>query len=317
MTLTELRFIVVLAEEQHFGRAASRCHVSQPTLSVAVKKLEEELGLALFERGRNKVLLTPEAIPLLHCAQAALAQVQAIKDLALGLKDQLHSPLHLGVQTSLGPDWLPQAMAQLHLLAPQMPLHLEESELPNLSTRLKTGALDVLLVTLPFSQGDVVTQHLGDEDYVLLLPKSHPLQHHSQLSLAQVPLQHLLLPAGDSALSDALAALSTPALPLRNAPSAPVSLEMLKHLVAVNLAQALVPKSCAQAAVAGGRSVAWVGLLPSPKRQLALAWRANFPRPKAIECLRRALLASSSAFWDFTGWQDPESEPRIVDNRHW
>ena len=126
MTLTELRYIVTLAQEQHFGRAAERCFVSQPTLSIAVKKLEEELDVALFERSKSRVKATPLGEQIIAQAQRVLEQTALIKEMATAGKDQLSSPLNVGAIFTIGPFLFPHFIPQLQKIAPKMPLYVEE-----------------------------------------------------------------------------------------------------------------------------------------------------------------------------------------------
>ena len=128
MTLTELRYIVTLAQEQHFGRAAERCHVSQPTLSVGVKKLEDELGVLIFERTKSAVRLTPVGEGIVTQAQKVLEQAQSIRELAQVGKNQLAAPLKVGAIYTVGPYMFPHLIPQLHRVAPDMPLYIEEGQ---------------------------------------------------------------------------------------------------------------------------------------------------------------------------------------------
>ena len=137
MTLTELRYIVTLAQEQHFGRAAERCYVSQPTLSIAVKKLEDELGVALFERTKSRVQPTPLGEQIVAQANLVLEQTAAIKDLADAGKDQLSSPLSVGAIFTIGPYLLPKFIPHLQQLASKMPLYVEEGYTHNLRKKLR------------------------------------------------------------------------------------------------------------------------------------------------------------------------------------
>src|SRR6478736_1540183 len=161
MTLTELRYIVALAQEQHFGRAAERCHVSQPTLSIAVKKLEEELGV-LFERGKQKILPTPLGERIVGMAAKVLEHA------AEAGKDQLEGPIALGTLPTIGPYLLPQFIPLLQETSNKLSLYVEEGPVTELATKLRNGDLDALLITAPFVEVDVVTQPLFDEPFVLL-----------------------------------------------------------------------------------------------------------------------------------------------------
>ncbi|HEY5809658.1 MAG TPA: LysR family transcriptional regulator, partial [Povalibacter sp.] len=162
MTLTELRYIVALAQEQHFGRAAERCHVSQPTLSIAVRKLEDELDVVLFERGKQGVLTTPLGQRIVALASRVLEQTAGIKDVADADKDQLQGPLALGTLPTIGPYLLPQFIPLLQEMADGLALYVEEGSQVILTTRLRSGELDAILVTAPFAETDVVAQPLFD-----------------------------------------------------------------------------------------------------------------------------------------------------------
>ena len=146
MTLTELRYIVAVARERHFGRAAEGCFVSQPTLSVAVKKLEEELGLQLFERGPGEVTITPAGQKIVEQAQRVLEEASRIKELAAAGRDPLAGPLRLGAIYTIGPYLLPKLIPILRRAAPQMQLHIQENFTHVLAELLKNGEDDVILV---------------------------------------------------------------------------------------------------------------------------------------------------------------------------
>ena len=143
MTLTELRYIVALAQEQHFGRAAERCHVSQPTLSIAVKKLEEELGV-LFERGKQKILPTPLGEKIVAMAAKMLEQAAAIKDVAEADKEQLEGPVSLGTLPTIGPYLLPQFIPLLQETSSKLSLYVEEGSVADLAGKLSTAFLAML-----------------------------------------------------------------------------------------------------------------------------------------------------------------------------
>ena len=174
MTLTELRYIVTLAQEQHFGHAAERCHVSQPTLSVGVKKLEDELGVLIFERSKSAVRLTPVGEGIVAQAQKVLEQAQSIRELAQAGKNQLTAPLKVGAIYTVGPYLFPHLIPQLHRVAPQMPLYIEENFTHVLRDKLRNGELDAIIIALPFQEADVLTKPLYDEPFFALLPAGHP-----------------------------------------------------------------------------------------------------------------------------------------------
>ena len=192
MTLTELRYIVTLAQEQHFGRAAERCFVSQPTLSIAVKKLEDELGTALFERSKHAVRVTPIGEKVVRQAQTVLEQAESIKEMAQEGKDQLVSPLRVGAIYTIGPYLFPHMVAQMQVRAPQMPLYIEENFTENLRLKIRNGELDAIIIALPFSEPDILTRPLYEEPFMMLLPKDHPLSDKDQIDSQVLSEQDLL-----------------------------------------------------------------------------------------------------------------------------
>ncbi len=146
MTLTELKYIVAVAREKHFGRAAEACFVSQPTLSVAIKKLEDELECKLFERSASEVAVTPIGAEIVRQAQAVLEQAAEIREIARRGKDPLNGPLKLGVIYTIGPYLLPDLVRQIILATPQMPLMLQENFTARLLEMLRTGEIDCAIL---------------------------------------------------------------------------------------------------------------------------------------------------------------------------
>jgi len=299
MTLTELRYIVTLAQEQHFGRAADRCYVSQPTLSIAVKKLEDELGIALFERTKSRVQPTPLGEQIVAQANLVLEQTAAIKDLADAGKDQLSSPLSVGAIFTIGPYLLPKFIPHLQKMASKMPLYVEEGYTHNLRKKLRNGELDVIIVALPFVEPDVVTQALYDEPFVVLMPKDHALAAKDFLQPDDLNDQQLLLLGEGHCFRDQV--LTTcPSLQhhgdahtsnVRTAAEGS-SLETLRHMVASGLGITILPSSAAENSLYSSDVLVTRPFIePSPSRTVALAWRASFPRHKAIDALRAAIKA--------------------------
>src|SRR3954463_1914683 len=193
MTLTELRYIVALAREQHFGRAAKKCFVSQPTLSVAIKKLEDELGVALFQRHTSDVSVTPVGTRIVEQAQRVLEETAAIKHIAAQGKDQLAHPLRVGAIYTVGPSLLPQLIPIMHKRAPHMPLLLQENYTAKLAEVLRSGELDVAILSLPFSEKGVVTQGVYDEPFRVVMPAEHAWSKKAKISAEQLCNERLLL----------------------------------------------------------------------------------------------------------------------------
>jgi DNA-binding transcriptional LysR family regulator len=175
MTLTELRYIVAVARERHFGRAAEACFVSQPTLSVAIKKLEEELDVKIFERGGSEVSVTPLGEEIVRQAQSVLEQAGAIKEIAKRGKDPLAGALRLGIIYTIGPYLLPELVKHTIERYPQMPLMLQENFTVKLLEMLRTGELDCAIMAEPFPDTGLAIAPLYDEPFVVAVPATHPL----------------------------------------------------------------------------------------------------------------------------------------------
>lgn len=300
MTLTELRYIVTLAQERHFGQAADRCHVSQPTLSIAVKKLEQELGVEIFERSKSSVRTTPTGDLIVAQAQRVLEAASTIKDIATSGKDQLNSPLQVGAIFTIGPYLFPQLIPELRELAPQMPLVIEESYTATLRQRLRKGELDVIIVAMPFTEPDVVTQPIYQEPFVVLLPADHPLAKKELIKPADLKKEHILL-LGEGhcfrdQVIDVLPHLAHPQSDRNQVRTHTEgsSLETLRYMVASGLGISVLPLSASLGAYPFQNG----GLVTRPlddenaQRTTALAWRASFPRHKAVDVLRQGILKS-------------------------
>jgi len=297
MTLTELRYIVMLAKEQHFGRAAERCFVSQPTLSIAVKKLEEELGIALFERTKSRVHPTPIGDQIVAQAQQILEQASSIKDLASTGKDQLTSPLSVGAIFTIGPYLFPHLIPQLRSIAHDMPLLIEEGYTADLRKRLRNGDLDVVILSLPFNEPDVVTQPLYEEPFVVLLPASHALGKQKLIRAEDLEKENVLMLGEGHCFRDQVLEMC-PSLrkpmednksPIRTATEGG-SLETLRHMVASGLGVTILPYSATlNTQYSEGALITRRFEAPAPARTVALAWRASFPRHKAVDALRQAI----------------------------
>ena len=302
MTLTELRYIVTLAQEEHFGRAADRCNVSQPTLSVAVKKLEDELGIALFERSKTRVSPTPLGVRIVAQAQKVLEESSTINDIASSGKDQLISPLKVGAIFTIGPYLFPKFIPELRQLAPKMPMYVEEGYTATLRHRLRKGDLDVIIVALPFTEADVVTQKLYEEPFLVLLPGSHPLAKQEKIYSKDLSKENvMLLGPGHCFREQILEACPTITdttadedNPIRTAVEGS-SLETLRHMVASGIGVTILPESAAISRYSPDSLVTRPLADTQASRAVALAWRVSFPRHKAIDALRQAILKSQKA----------------------
>lgn len=298
MTLTELRYIVAVARERHFGRAANSCFVSQPTLSVAVKKLEDELGVTLFERSSGDVSLTANGERIVEQAQRVLEEVSVVKQLAEQGKDPLAGTLRLGVIYTISPYLLPHLIPQLRAHAPQMQLLLEENYTSRLAEMLKQGEIDVAIVADPFHEGGIATQALYDEGFVVATPKGHEWEQFSAISAEQLSEENVLLLSPGNCFRDQV--LQTcPDLNRESMHHGSLqrtlqgsSLTTIRHMVAGGIGVTVLPETSISSADDALLSIRPFSE-PVPTRRVVMAWRRNFPRMAAIEAIRKAILQSS------------------------
>jgi LysR family hydrogen peroxide-inducible transcriptional activator len=297
MTLTELRYVVAVARERHFGRAAEACFVTQPTLSVAVKKLEEELGVTLFERGPGEVTLTPAGQPIIEQAQRVLEEAARIKDLAVAGRDPLAGPLRLGAIYTIGPYLLPKLIPILRKNAPAMQLHIQENFTHRLAESLKRGEVDVILVALPFEEPGVETRAVYDEPFFVAVPKGHPWEGRKRITSEELTGESLLLLGEGHCFRDqVLEICHTVRGKERSGLARTVeggSLETIRQMVASGVGVTVLPATSINSASASDLIRVLPFARPAPVRRVGLAWRRSFPRPEAIEVLRKSILACS------------------------
>ena len=296
MTLTELRYIVAVAREKHFGRAAEACFVSQPTLSVAIKKLEEELDVKLFERGSNEVSTTPLGEEIVRQAQSVIEQAAGIREIAKRGKDPVSGPLRVGVIYTIGPYLLPDLVKQAIEHVPQMPLVLQENFTARLLEMLRTGELDCAIMAEPFPDTGLAVAPLYDEPFVVAVPKDHPLAKRKRISAEELKQETMLLLGTGHCFRDHVlevcpeyARFSSDAEGIRKSFEGS-SLETIKYMVASGMGITVVPQlSVPKDQPSHIRYVPFSP--PAPTRRVVLAWRRTFTRYEAIAALRNAIYA--------------------------
>ena len=247
MTLTELKYIVAVAREKHFGKAAEACFVSQPTLSLAIKKLEEELQVKLFERSAGEVSITPLGNEIVRQAQSVLEQAAEIKEIAKRGKDPLAGTMRLGVIYTIGPYLLPDLVRQIITDIPQMPLMLQENFTVRLLEMLRTGELDCAILAEPFPESGLAVAPLYDETFMAALPQSHPLAQGEFITPEQLKNETMLLLGAGHCFRDHVlevcpefARYASQTEGIRKTFEGS-SLETIKHMVAAGMGVTLVP----------------------------------------------------------------------------
>lgn len=302
MTLTEMRYISALDKTRHFGRAADLCHVSQPTLSVAIKKVEQQIGAALFERGATEIRTTPLGEQVVTQIKRVLDETLRLEEIATQRRDPLCGPLRVGVIYTIAPYLLPALIPVLHQLAPEMPLYLREDFTANLLPALKEGDLDVLVLALPVDVPGIVTQRVYQEPFRVVVPAAHPWSKRQQVKADELDGENLLLLGSGNCFRDQVLE-ACPRLQRADGLSGSLegsSLETIRHMVASGAGIAVMPSSAADPLIEREPMVRVLPFDPlggkpgsesAIGRTVGLAWRATFPRPKAIDVVRQAILS--------------------------
>ncbi len=290
MTLTELRYIVALAREKHFGRAAEKCFVTQPTLSVAVRKLEDELGVILFERGQSEISVTPAGLPIIQQAERVLAEAARVKELAATAGDPLVGPLRLGAIYTIGPYLLPRLVPLLRACAPKMPLLIQEGFTHKLIEALKSSELDVAVLALPIAEPGLVVRPVYDEQLRVLLPAGHAWTERERIDAAWLSEEPLLMLGRGNCFRDQVLDLCSRAGAGGPQVLEGSSLETIRLMVASGVGISVMPASAVDGIAADDPLLRVRPFAePQPSRSVGLVWRASFPRHRAIDLLRRAL----------------------------
>jgi len=315
MTLTELKYIVAVARDKHFGRAADACFVSQPTLSVAIKKLEEELDVKLFERSANEVSVTALGEEIVRQAQGVLEQAAHIKELAKRGKNPLAGPLKLGVIYTIAPYLLPELVRKVIHKSPEMPLMLQENFTVKLLEMLRTGEIDCAILAEPFPDAGLATAALYDEPFMAAVPSTHPLAALPSVTAQALKDETMLLLGNGHCFRDHVlevcpefARFSSNAAGMQKSFEGS-SLETIKHMVAAGMGVTLVPrlsvpkgelKASDKRKKSEENYVRYLDIVDAngaapPTRRVVLAWRRSFTRYEAIAALRNAVYACELA----------------------
>lgn len=296
MTLTELKYIVAVARQKHFGHAAEACFVAQPTLSVAIKKLEEELGVTIFERGGSEVTMTPLGSQIVAQAERVLEQTAAIKEIAKQNKDPLAGPFRLGVIYTIAPYLLPQLVKTMIDRVPQMPLILQENFTVRLIEQLRQGELDAAIMALPFNMQGLSVQPLYDEPFVVTVPKNHKWAESESVSAESLKNETMLLLGNGHCFRDQvlevcpeMSRFSTTGDGIARTFEGS-SLETIRHMVASGIGITVLPMASIPDMETPDGMLRYVPFsAPAPNRRVVLAWRKSFTRLAAVEAIAEAV----------------------------
>ena len=297
MTLTELKYLVALAAERHFGRAAEACHVSQPTLSVAIRKLEQELGVQLFERRVAEIALTDIGERIVTQAQRVLDEASAVREIARQGRDPLSAPLRLGAIYTIGPYLLPALVRQMQKLAPHMPLLLSEDFTSRLLEMVRKGEIDVAILALPLPESGLVVQPVYDGPCVVAVPQRHAWTRRRAIASAELRKQTMLLLGSGHCFRDQVLDVCPDLMRPSGAAGGMQrtfegsSLETIRQMVASGIGVTVMPRTSVPERIPRQSLVAYLPFTsPIPSRRVVLAWRRSFTRTASVEVLRRAIL---------------------------
>lgn len=288
MTLNELRFIVAVAQERNFRRAAEKAFISQPALSLAIQKLEEELGLKIFERGKNEVTLTPVGSAIVEQAQRVLEEAERIREIAAQGRNQLNTPLRIGIIHSVGPYLLPELIPALKKFAPQMALEVEENITANLDTLLRNGKLDVIIIALPFGDASILSHSLYDEPFEVVVNSEHRWAERRSIKPAELAEEKVLLLDSGHCYSNQVDE-ACPGSRKNDSVQHGTSLETIRNMVASGLGITVLPASANSVRYRSKLLHVIPFTKPAPSRRIALAWRRSFARTQAVEALVQAV----------------------------
>jgi LysR family transcriptional regulator, hydrogen peroxide-inducible genes activator len=297
MTLTELKYIVAVARQKHFGHAAQACYVAQPTLSVAIKKLEDELGVVIFERGGTEISMTPLGMQIVAQAERVLEQTASIKEIAQQNKNPLAGSFRLGIIYTIAPYLLPPLVKNMISQMPNMPLILQENFTVRLLDMLRQGELDAAIMALPFPDHGMIAQPLYNEDFVVALPKNHAWANRKTISTQYLKSETMLLLGNGHCFRDQvlevcpeMARFSTTGDGIARTFEGS-SLETIRHMVASGIGITVLPQASVPDMQTQEGQLRYIPFeSPAPSRHVVLVWRKSFTRLPAINAVRQAVL---------------------------
>ena len=290
MNLRDLRYLVALADERHFGKAAERCFVSQPTLSAQIRKLEEYLGVPLVERQPKRVALTATGDKIVQRARALLQQADAIVELARTDRDPLAGALKLALIPTVGPYLLPHIAGRLRRELPRLKLMLYEYQTEHLLSRLRSGEIDVGVLALPVDIDGIESAPLYDEPFTLAVPAAHPLAERERVKVEDLRGETLLLLEDGHCLRDQALEVCSRVKVNEAQDYRATSLETLRQMVAAGHGITLLPELAAETAVGTARGLRIRPFAkPAPGRTIGAVWRKSTTRTPAIDGIVAAI----------------------------
>jgi LysR family hydrogen peroxide-inducible transcriptional activator len=294
MNLRDLEYFEAVAELRHFGKAAERCFVSQPTLSGQVKKLEEELGVSLFERGRGGVILTNEGQELLANVQEVLTASRRLVERAKALRDPMAGRVRMGIFPTLSPYLLPHVVDKIHKAFPDLEIYLVEDQTHRIEEKLRNGDLDVLVLALPVEDSRFEIRPLFKEPFQLAVPAGHELGKEKKLTIQHLDGRSILLLEDGHCLRAQVLDVCMSAGAKEFQGFRATSLETLRQMVAAGTGITLIPELAVRRDLNSGDTLNYVHFKkPEPFRELGMVWRKNSPRAQLFEAIGEVIRAEA------------------------
>ncbi len=290
MNLRDLQYIVAVAELKNFSQAALQCHVSQPTLSSQIKKMEELLGIALFERTNKKVMLTPSGEDIIRVARRILQEVDTIHAIAESSQDPLAGTFRIGAFPTLATYIFPQLMPKAKAACPNLKLILREDKTADLLEQLKAGDIDAALIALPVEVDGLTSEILFEDEFLLAVADNHPLAAASKVDLRVLQDHKLLLLDEGHCLRDQALDICHSTGASEEEDVRATGLETLRQMVKAGVGITLMPRIAIQANESGIRYIPFRD--PVPKRTIGLVWRKSSARLPVMHALIAQLSAS-------------------------
>lgn len=290
LKLKDLRYLVALADQRHFGRAAASCFVSQPTLSAQLKKLEQSLGVQLIERAPNNVCLTPAGEEIVARARRILEASDEVVALARNQRDPLAGRLAVALLPTIGPYLLPRVLPAIRKALPRLELRLYEYRTAPMLEKLHAGELDVGILALPVETGGLESRQLYKEPFLVALPERHPLAGHDKVRVSDLKDEPLLLLEDGHCLRDQALEVCSRGGVRESQDFRATSLETLRQMVAAGAGVTLLPELAGRGAYRSARGVALRPFAkPVPQRCVGALWRRSTARRSAIDALARVI----------------------------
>ena len=289
-TLTDLRYLVALAEEQHFAKAAQKCFISQPTLSIAIKKLEENLGLSIFERENHRVITTPAGNELITQAHKILREAQNLAEIAESNQNPYKQPLKIGAILTIGPYLFPQLIQQIMVSSPKLQLVVEESYTDQLLDKLLQGEVDVILLATKVNHPELEQIDLFEDKLSLICSNKHKLAKLKKITKAQMESETFLLLGTGNCFRDQVLQVCPSCSSHNNQLASLISassLETIKYMVAMNIGISILPE-IAQKNLTPDICVKPFSGEP-PSRTISLVYRKNFARTNLLDTITQIL----------------------------